>query len=172
MPRRNGRRGLEQAKIEGLKAETKLLDMIPWPSTTRGRPDLEQEMDRVDGCSAKGDLEGTLAESEQALAGRYFANPSVASATCTRRCWPTFSFDEAQKWLYVHVPRARLVQARLHELFYLRPRSFLRLALQVAGRCRSSWKRYNLMVSFDGLVQLPSTLLGLGSSMRGRVLRL
>ena len=103
----------------------------------------------------KADLERTLDESSQDLAGRYFADPVHHLRYQHQMMLAKLSFDEAQKWLFF---MTRALEYKWNtpftNYFYLGRRwsSGTLFKLRNADELQQF---YNAMVSFNSLVQLP-----------------
>jgi hypothetical protein len=153
--------GIEQAKIEGLETEarvkTMLLDMNTLTvDSQEAALMLKQEMGRLTALlREKADLEDTLAESDQDMADRYFADPVHHLRYLHQTMLANLSFDEAQKWLYF---MSRALEYKWNtpfmNYFYL-GRRWSSSTLFKLRNAEELTQFYNAMVSFNSLVQLP-----------------
>lgn len=152
---------MEQSEIEGIESAARVKTLLLGMTTLAIDSQeaallLKQELGRLTALlREKADLERTLAESPQALAGRYFADPVHHLRYQHQTMLAGLSFDEAQKWLYF---MARALEYKWNtpfmNYFYLGRRWStdslfkLRNAEELEGF-------YNALVSFNSLVQLP-----------------
>jgi len=154
--------GLEQAQIEGIESAARVKTLLLGMNTLAVDSQeaallLKQELGRLTALSReKADLERTIAESSQDLAGRYFADPVHHLRFQHQTMLAKLSFDEAQKWLYF---MARALEYKWNtpfmNYFYL-GRKWSTSTLFKLRNAEELEGFYNAMVSFNSLVQLPS----------------
>ena len=164
--------GLEQATITGINTaadvKTKLLGMNTLVvDSQEDAVLLGQEMGRLVALlSEKANLEATLAESQQDIQGRYFADPIHHLRYQDATMLANLSFDEAQKWLYF---MARALEYKWNTPFqnysYL-GRLWDTGMLYKLRNADELEQFYNAMVSFNSLVQLPENAYWDGYSLR------
>lgn len=153
--------GLEQAEIEGIETGAKVqaltLEYATLAIDSKEAALLaKQEVGRLAALlREKLDLEGTLAESQRDLAGRFFADPVHHLRYQHQTMLANLSFDEAQKWLYF---MARALEYKWNtpfmNYFYL-GRRWSTGTLFKLRNAEELEQFYNALVSFNSLVQLP-----------------
>lgn len=153
--------GMEQAEIEGIESKAKVKTLLLGMNTLAVDSQeaallLKQEIGRLAALlREKADLEGTMAESGQYLAGRYFADPVHHLRYQHQTMLANLSFDEAQKWLYF---MARALEYKWNtpfmNYFYL-GRRWSTGTLFKLRNAEELEQFYHAMVSFNSLVQLP-----------------
>lgn len=117
---------------------------------------LQQEIGRLVALHREqADLEQILAENQEALATRYFADP-IHHLRCQHQTLLAHqSFQEAQRWLYF---MARALEYKWNtpfvNYFYL-GRKWSTATLSRLRNAEELGQFYNALVSFDSLVQLP-----------------
>jgi hypothetical protein len=118
---------------------------------------MSQEVGRLAALlREKADLECTLAENQQNLAGRYFADPIHHLRYQHQTMLAHLSFYEAQKWLYF---MARALEYKWNTPFMNYSYMGKRWSTSTLFKLRNAEELtqfYNAMVSFNSLVQLPS----------------
>ncbi len=98
--------GLEQAEIEGIESAARVKTLLLGMNTLAVDSQeaallLKQEIGRLIALQReKENLERSLAENQQALAGRFFADPSHRLRCQNDMLVANLSFDEAQKWMF------------------------------------------------------------------------
>jgi hypothetical protein len=118
---------------------------------------LDQALGQLAGLyDEKADLERLIAETQEDLAGRYFADPVHHLRYQHQTLLANFSFDEAQKWLYF---MSRALEYKWNtpftNYFYL-GRKWSSSTLFKLRNAEELQEFYNAMVSFNSLVQLPA----------------
>jgi len=151
----------ENAKLENIesaaKVETLMLGMKTLAIDSQEAAILlKQELGRLSALiREKEDLDRTLAESQQSLSGRYFADPVHHLRHQHQTMLANLSFDEAQKWLYF---MARALEYKWNtpfmNYFYL-GRKWSSGTLFKLRNAEELEQFYYAMVSFNSLVQLP-----------------
>jgi hypothetical protein len=98
--------GLEQAEIEGFESAARVKTLLLGMNTLAIDSQeaallLTQEIGRLTALAReKENLERSLAETPEGLAGRYFADPSHRLCSQGDMLRASLSFDEAQKWMF------------------------------------------------------------------------
>jgi hypothetical protein len=153
--------GLEQAEIGGIErdAQVKTL-MLELGTLTIDSQEAallaKQEVGRLTALlREKADLEGTLAESQQDLSGRYFADPVHHLRFLHQTMLANLSFDEAQKWLFFMVRALEYKWNTPFANYYYLGRRWSTATLFRLRNADELQQFYNAMVSFNSLVQLP-----------------
>jgi hypothetical protein len=154
--------GLEQAEIGGIESAARVKTLLLGMDTLAVDSAecallLAQEMGRLTALGReKADLEGTLAENQRDLAGRYFADPVHHLRYLHQTMLANLSFEEAQKWLYFMVRSLEYKwNTPFMNYFYL-GRRWSTGTLFKLRNANELEQFYNAMVSFNSLVQLPS----------------
>jgi hypothetical protein len=104
----------------------------------------------------KADLESTLAENQQDLATRYFADPIHHLRYQHQSLLAHLSFDEAQKWLFFMVRALEYKWNTPFANYSYMGRTWSTSMLFKLRNADELTQFYNAMVSFNSLVQLPT----------------
>jgi hypothetical protein len=152
---------LEQAHIGGLESAALVKTLLLGMSTLAIDSQealllMEQERGRLVALyREKGELEQTIAESAEAVADRYFADPVHRLRSQHDTVLANFSFDEAQKWLFFMV---RALEYKWNTPFtnylYLGQR-WSRETLFKLRNAAELELFYNAMIAFESQIQLP-----------------
>jgi hypothetical protein len=153
---------IEQANIEILNTwadvQTKLLGLNTLAvDAQEDAVQLSQAMGQLVALqNEKANLERTLAENQQNLSQRYFADPIHHLRYQQATLLANLSFNEAQKWLFY---MGRALEYKWNTPFtnysYM-GRSWATSTLFALRNAEELTQFYNAMVSFDSLVQLPT----------------
>lgn len=151
----------QEATIEGLNSAAQVKTMLLEMNTLlvdsqEAALQLQQAVGQLCGLyRQKADLEGTIAESSEELASRYFADPVHHLRCLNNTLLANLSFEEAQKWLYF---MARALEYKWNTPFanysYL-GKLWSTASLYKLRNGEELDRFYNALASFNSLVQLP-----------------
>jgi hypothetical protein len=152
---------LEQAEIEGLESDAQVKTLLLGMSTLEvdsleAALLLQQEEGRLVALyREKGELERTIAESAEAVADRYFADPVHRLRSQHDTVLANFSFDEAQKWLFFMV---RALEYKWNTPFTNYLYLGQRWSTETLFKLRNAAELelfYNAMIAYESQIQLP-----------------
>ena len=152
---------LQEAQIEGLESAAQVKTLLLGMSTLvvdsqEAALLMEQERGRLVALyREKGELERTIAESGEAVADRYFADPVHRLRSQHDTLLANFSFDEAQKWLFFMV---RALEYKWNSPFTNYLYLGQRWSTETLFKLRNAAELelfYNAMIAYESQIQLP-----------------
>ena len=152
---------LEQAEIGGLESAAQVKTLLLGMSTLEVDSQetallLQQEQGRLAALyHEKSEMERTIAESDSAVADRYFADPIHRLRSQHDTMLANLSFDEAQKWLFF---MARALEYKWNTPFTNYLYLGKRWSTETLFKLRNAEELelfYNAMIAYESQIQLP-----------------